>query len=163
MAQEIERKFLVIQDQWRTGAQGKLYRQGYIPTQDKTTVRVRLVGDRGYLTLKGASTGITRLEFEYEIPAADAAALLDQLCQPPLIEKWRYVIPVGQHQWEVDEFLGDNAGLVLAEVELTSETEAFVKPDWAGREVSSDARYYNVNLARHPYRHWAGTDAAGST
>lgn len=154
MAQEIERKFLVTDLSWRDQAEGKLYRQGYIPTQNRSTVRVRVVGDRGYLTLKGVSTGITRLEFEYEIPLADAEHMLATLCVPPLIEKWRYRLTVGDHLWEIDEFLGDNAGLVMAEIELASESESFVLPSWVGQEVSDEPRYYNSNLAKTPYCSW---------
>jgi len=155
MAQEIERKFLVTDFSWRDQAIGRLYRQGYIPTENRTTVRVRVVGDRGYLTIKGITTGIARSEFEYAIPVADANQMLTELCRPPLIEKRRYQITVGNHLWEVDEFLGDNAGLVLAEVELQHETEAFARPSWVGADVSHDPRYYNSNLAQHPYRLWA--------
>jgi adenylate cyclase len=154
MAQEIERKFLVTDFSWRSAATGQLYRQGYLPTRDQTTVRVRIVGDCGYLTLKGPSTGITRLEFEYEIPLADAEMMLAQLCPPPLIEKWRYRLRVGEHVWEIDEFLGDNAGLLMAEVELASETESFERPSWVGQEVSHDPRYYNANLVKRPYTTW---------
>ena len=159
MAQEIERKFLVTDLSWRQRAQGTLYRQGYVPTQNQTTVRVRVVSDRGYLTIKGPTSGVSRQEFEYPIPLADAETLLADLCAPPLIEKWRYRLNVGSHLWEVDEFLGDNAGLILAEVELSSETESFSLPPWAGLEVSEDARYYNANLAKHPYRLWARSGA----
>jgi len=155
MAQEIERKFLVTNLSWRQCAKGTLYRQGYMPTHSATTVRVRVVGDRGYLTIKGPTTGVSRQEFEYDIPLADAETMLADLCQPPLIEKRRYRINVGSHLWEIDEFLGDNAGLVLAEVELDSETEAFDLPSWVGAEVSHDARYYNSNVAKTPYRAWA--------
>ncbi|RZM78773.1 CYTH domain-containing protein [Leptolyngbya iicbica] len=154
MAQEIERKFLVTDVAWRQYAKGTLYRQGYVPTQNGTTVRARVVGDRGYLTIKGPTNGVSRQEFEYHIPLADAETMLADLCQPPLIEKWRYRINVGSHLWEIDEFLGDNAGLVMAEVELESETEIFDLPPWAGAEVSHDARYYNSNLAKTPYRSW---------
>lgn len=154
MAQEIERKFLVTDLSWRQSAEGKLYRQGYLPTRNLTTVRVRVAGDRGYLTIKGPTNGVSRLEFEYDIPLADAEDMLDNLCEPPLVEKRRYRIDVGDHLWEVDEFLGENAGLVLAEVELTSEDESFDLPAWAGEEVSHDARYYNANLAKNPYRTW---------
>ncbi|MEM1310949.1 MAG: CYTH domain-containing protein [Cyanobacteria bacterium P01_H01_bin.153] len=154
MAQEIERKFLVTDVSWKQYARGTLYRQGYIPTQNNTTVRVRIIGDRGYLTIKGPTNGISREEFEYDIPLADAEIMLADLCQLPLIEKWRYRINVGSHLWEIDEFLGDNAGLVLAEVELSSETATFDRPSWAGVEVSQDARYYNSNLAKTPYRTW---------
>lgn len=159
MTQEIERKFLVTDFSWREGANGTLYRQGYIPTQNRTTVRVRIAGEKGYVTLKGPTTGISRLEYEYEVPLADADSMLNQLCVPPLIEKWRYRLTVGGHLWEVDEFLGDNGGLVLAEVELGSEGEAFVRPAWVGQEVSQDARYFNSNLAKHPYRLWADSIA----
>lgn len=154
MAQEIERKFLVKDAAWRQGTEGKLYRQGYIPTNNATTVRVRIAGDRGYLTLKGATSGVSRQEFEYDIPLADAESMLTDLCAPSLIEKKRYRIVVGAHLWEVDEFLGDNAGLVLAEVELESETETVDLPPWIGEEVSHDARYYNASLAKSPYRTW---------
>ncbi|MGF1458692.1 MAG: CYTH domain-containing protein [Leptolyngbyaceae cyanobacterium] len=159
MAQEIERKFLVKDASWRQGAQGVLYRQGYIPTQTHATVRVRVVGDRGYLTIKGPTTGISRQEFEYDIPLADAETLLSSLCEPPLIEKWRYRINVGRHIWEVDEFLGDNAGLILAEVELTAEAEAFDCPPWVGTEVSQDHRYHNSSLAKYPYRKWSSANS----
>ena len=154
MAEEIERKFLVADSSWREQAQGTFYRQGYIPTQNRATVRVRIVGEQGYLTVKGPTAGITRLEFEYAIPLVEADSLLAHLCQPPLIEKWRYQLTMGNHLWEIDEFLGDNAGLVLAEIELASETESFSKPSWLGEEVSQDPRYYNVNLAKHPYCQW---------
>lgn len=158
MAQEIERKFLVTDTSWRRNAERKLYRQGYIPTQDNTTVRVRTIGDRGYLTIKGATIGISRLEFEYEIPLDDANTILSNICQPPLIEKWRYTLQVDTHTWEIDEFLGDNQGLLLAEVELSSTTESFSQPPWIGKEVSEDPRYYNSNIAKRPYRTWSRND-----
>lgn len=154
MPQEIERKFLVIGVDWRELAPGVLYRQGYIPRGNQATVRVRVAGSAAYLTLKGPTVGLTRSEFEYAIPLADAEALLSTLCEPPLIEKIRYHIPHGNHIWEVDEFLGDNGGLVLAEVELTHEGEPVTLPPWVGPEVSQDARYRNANLSRHPYRTW---------
>ncbi|MBW4419213.1 MAG: CYTH domain-containing protein [Myxacorys californica WJT36-NPBG1] len=151
---EIERKFLVSNDDWRTLATGTLYRQGYIPTTDQRTVRVRIAGQQGFLTIKGKTQGISRSEFEYEIPLEDAAQLLDTLCDPPLIEKHRYRIPLDGLVWEVDEFLGENAGLIVAEVELADEAQAIALPSWIGQEVSSDLRYYNSNLAKHPFRHW---------
>jgi CYTH domain-containing protein len=154
MAVEIERKFLVKNNAWRSLGESSLYRQGYLPSQNHTTVRVRTVGDRGYLTIKGKNTGMSRLEFEYEIPLADANELLETLCQNPLIEKYRYRIPWENHLWEVDEFLGDNQGLIVAEVELKQETEAIAIPDWIGQEVTGDRRYYNVNLAKIPYSQW---------
>jgi len=155
MAIEIERKFLVIGDSWRSLAEGQVYRQGYIPTQDKTTVRIRVVGSQGYLTIKGQSTGMTRAEYEYPIPVTDAETILQTLCQPPLIEKIRYCIPIENVIWEVDEFTGENQGLVLAEVELEEEQQTVNLPDWIGVEVTQDARYYNVNLAQYPYKQWA--------
>jgi adenylate cyclase len=154
MAQEIERKFLVVNETWRLGAPGLVLRQGYIPTQDARTVRVRVVGNQGYLTLKGPAVGIVRSEFEYSIPLEDAETILATLCTPPLIEKYRYRIPAGAVVWEVDEFLGANQGLVVAEVELTSPDQAVDLPDWVGREVSHDPRYHNSNLARHPFTQW---------
>ncbi|MBD1914819.1 MULTISPECIES: CYTH domain-containing protein [Cyanophyceae] len=154
MGQEIERKFLVVGDGWRQAAQGELIRQGYIPTQDARTVRVRRVGDRAYLTLKGPAVGLVRPEFEYPIPVADAQTMLATLCQPPLIEKTRYRLPLGNVVWEIDEFLGENQGLIVAEVELTSADQVVNLPDWIGAEVSYDSRYQNSNLARHPFRSW---------
>jgi CYTH domain-containing protein len=154
MAIEIERKFLVIGDSWRSLAEGQVYRQGYIPTQDKTTVRIRVVGSQGYLTIKGQSTGMTRAEYEYPIPVTDAETILQTLCHPPLIEKIRYCIPLENVIWEVDEFTGENQGLILAEVELEEEQQTVTLPDWVGVEVTQDARYYNVNLAQYPYQKW---------
>lgn len=154
MAEEIERKFLVSNDSWRPGASGTLFRQGYLSTDPERTVRVRLEGERGVLTIKGLSRGIRRAEFEYPLPAAEAAVLLDTLCLQPLIEKTRYRVEHAGHIWEIDEFAGDNTGLVLAEVELTSEDEAVELPLWVGAEVSTDPRYFNANLIRHPFRRW---------
>jgi adenylate cyclase len=154
VGQEIERKFLVVGDGWRQGAQGIALCQGYIPTQDARTVRVRRVGDRAYLTLKGPAVGLVRSEFEYPIPVEDAQAILTTLCQPPLIEKTRYRLPQGDIVWDIDEFAGDNQGLILAEVELTHPDQAVALPDWIGPEVSHDPRYYNANLARHPFTTW---------
>jgi CYTH domain-containing protein len=154
MAREIERKFLVTNTDWKIGAVGEPYRQGYLSTEKTRVVRVRTAGRRGYLTIKGLTTGISRVEFEYEIPADDAAEMLDDLCVPPLIEKTRYRVRFGGLTWEIDEFHGDNAGLVVAEVELTSPTQAVDLPPWVGREVSDDPRYFNVNLVQHPFTTW---------
>ena len=153
MGQEIERKFLVIGDAWRT-SDGKLIRQGYLHIGINGTVRVRTKGQRAYLTIKGGKIGITRLEFEYEIPIDDANEMLDKLCQEQLIEKIRHEFNVGGFTWEIDEFLGENAGLVVAEIELENEDQEFPKPDWLGREVSDDARYLNANLVKNPYCEW---------
>jgi adenylate cyclase len=154
MGQEIERKFLVVNDSWRTAAQGEMISQGYIPTQDARTVRVRRVGDRAYLTLKGPAVGLVRPEFEYAIPLDDAQLILTTLCEPPLIEKTRYRLPLGGVVWEIDDFHGQNQGLIIAEVELTSPDQVVHLPDWVGTEVTHDLRYQNANLARHPFTTW---------
>lgn len=153
---EIERKFLVTRDDWPR-ENGARYRQGYLNSDKARSVRVRVGKGKGYLTIKGETRGATRQEFEYEIPVAEADALLDGLCERPLIEKVRYEVVYGGLTWEVDEFYGDNEGLVIAEVELTSEEQMFEKPDWVGQEVTGDARYYNVNLAKWPYKAWGGS------
>lgn len=155
MPTEIERKFLVKSEEWRTLGTGTIYRQGYIATKKGTTVRVRLAGNQGYITIKGASKGISRAEYEYSIPAEDAQEMLDNLCEPPLIEKTRYKIEIAGLIWEVDEFAGKNQGLIVAEVELTDANQTIEIPDWIGQEVSDDARYYNANLAQHPYSEWS--------
>ena len=154
MAKEIERKFLVKEEAWKALAKGTSYRQGYLNSIKERTVRVRTIADKGYLTVKGISTGATRSEYEYEIPAADADAMLTDLCEKPLIEKNRYKIHIGNHVWEIDEFFGENRGLVVAEVELTSENQAFQKPKWIGEEVTGDPRYFNSNLIKHPFTKW---------
>ncbi|OLP19298.1 adenylate cyclase [Leptolyngbya sp. 'hensonii'] len=154
MAIEIERKFLVNGEAWRSLGQGTPYRQGYIATVNGTTVRVRIAGTQGYITLKGFKTVLARSEFEYPIPLEDAATLLEQFCDRPLIEKVRYRIPIGDLVWEVDEFTGENQGLIVAEVELQDEQQAIELPDWVGAEVSHDPRYLNANLVRHPYSRW---------
>ncbi len=155
MAKEIERKFLVVSDRWKASAAGQRYCQGYIATAKVgQSVRVRLVGDRGFLTVKGPVEGLTRAEYEYEIPQRDAAEMLKTLCDRPLIEKTRYRLPIGEVVWEIDEFAGENAGLTVAEVELTSEHQAFERPDWLGEEVSGQAKYYNASLVKYPYSQW---------
>ncbi len=154
MAQEIERKFLVTGDAWRKLAKGTVYRQGYLSTVKERTVRVRTVGDKGYLTVKGLSVGAKRAEFDYEIPVTDADVMLDELCEQPLIEKTRYNIPFDGLIWEVDEFASDNEGLIVAEVELSDEDQEIRLPDWIGEEVTDDLRYFNANLIAHPYKSW---------
>jgi CYTH domain-containing protein len=153
MAIEIERKFLVTGDAWKAAA-GVLYRQGYLSTEKARTVRVRIAGDRGFITIKGPASGIVRPEFEYEIPPDDSAAMLDTLCIRPLIEKRRYTIEHKGLSWEVDEFFGENQGLVVAEVELASADQAIELPDWVGAEVTGDARYFNSSLIAHPFTRW---------
>ena len=152
MPKEIERKFLVKNDSWRD-ARGIRYRQGYLSRVKERTVRVRTVEDRGYLTIKGIAVGATRLEFEYEIPREDADTLLG-MCEQPLIEKNRYKIEHKGLVWEVDEFFGDNQGLIIAELELESENQQFSTPDWVGKEVTGDSRYFNANLIKNPFTAW---------
>lgn len=157
MAIEIERKFLLQSDAWRQAiSRSTPYRQGYIATAANRTcsVRVRIAGDQATLTLKSATLALQRQEYEYAIPLSDAQEMLDTLVQAPQIEKIRHLVPHQGHTWEIDEFQGDNAGLIVAEIELTSPTEPFARPDWLGLEVSCDSRYYNVNLAQHPYQTW---------
>lgn len=153
MGSEIERKFLVRGSGWKQGAIGQPYRQGYLSTDPLRTVRVRIAGKQAYLTIKGQSQGITRPEFEYAIPPADALQLL-AMCLWPLIEKTRYRVEHGTHVWEIDEFAGENSGLVVAEVELQSPHEAIELPDWVGEEVSDDPRYLNANLVKKPFSRW---------
>jgi len=152
MAIEIERKFLVVNEDWRS-APATYFSQGYLNRDKTRTVRIRVAGDVGFLTIKGKSEGASRAEFEYEIPLVDAKQLLT-LCDGPLIEKYRRKISYQGLVWEVDEFLGDNLGLVVAEVELESEDQPFAKPDWIGEEVTPDARYYNSNLSVMPFNSW---------
>jgi CYTH domain-containing protein len=154
MAKEIERKFLVKGSDWKKLAKGTRYRQGYLNSAKERTVRVRTIDDKGYLTVKGITTGATRSEYEYEIPASEADAMLTELCEKPLIEKSRHKIKAGAHTWEIDEFFGDNRGLVVAEVELASEGQSFQKPEWIGEEVTGDPRYFNSNLIKHPFTKW---------
>lgn len=154
MAKEIERKFLVKGDAWRKLATGTHYRQGYLSTVKERTVRVRTIADKGFLTIKGISVGATRAEFEYVIPVEEANAMLDHLCERPLIEKVRYKINYDNHTWEVDEFEGENQGLIFAEIELKDENEAFQIPQWIGEEVTGDPRYFNSNLIKNPFTKW---------
>lgn len=155
MPLEIERKFLVHTALWRADpARASRYRQGYLCGAPDVVVRVRTADSAAFLTVKGATQGITRLEFEYPIPIADANEMLDALCGGAIIEKTRYRVPFGGRTWEVDVFAGENAGLVLAEVELPSADAVVELPPWAGVEVSDDSRYYNASLARHPFMHW---------
>ena len=152
MAKEIERKFLVAEGSWRN-AEGTQYRQGYLNSVKERIVRVRTINDEGYLTIKGLTVGATRREFEYEIPRRDADLLLD-MCEKPLIEKIRFKVEEGGFVWEIDEFYGENQGLIVAEVELESEDQDFPKPDWVLEEVTGDPRYFNSNLIRNPFRMW---------
>ncbi|WP_297610983.1 CYTH domain-containing protein [uncultured Sutterella sp.] len=154
MAKEIERKFLVTGDAWRKLAPGVSYRQGYLNSSKERSVRIRTMGDKAVLTVKGPTRVVTRLEFEYAIPYDDCVAMLENLAEKPIIEKIRYKIPMGAFTWEVDEFLGVNEGLIVAEIELPDEQTPFEKPEWVGKEVSDDPRYFNSNLVRHPFSTW---------
>ncbi|MEM1202410.1 MAG: CYTH domain-containing protein [Acidobacteriota bacterium] len=155
MGIEIERKFLVAGDDWRAVAgDGVPYRQGYLATEPERNVRVRLEGERAKLNLKSKAKGLSRAEFEYEIPRDEAEQILDGLCLRPLIEKTRYKVHRGGLVWEIDEFFGDNAGLVVAEVELESEDQEVDLPPWVGEEVSHDHRYKNANLVSRPFSTW---------
>lgn len=154
MGTEIEKKFLLANDDWRELGSGNPYCQGYLNRERGLTVRVRIVNDRGVLTIKGPSDGASRLEYEYEIPVDEAREMLDKFCHKPLIEKTRYKIEYAGFTWEVDEFKGDNEGLVFAEIELDEEGQDFEKPPWIGKEVTGDSRYYNANLVHNPYSIW---------
>lgn len=154
MAKEIERKYLVKGTAWQTLAKETVYRQGYLSTVQERTVRVRTIEDKGYLTIKGISVGATRTEYEYQIPVEDANAMLDELCERPIIEKKRYVLEYEGLIWEIDEFAGVNRGLIIAEVELSDENQKIVLPNWVGEEVTGDPKYFNSNLIKHPYTEW---------
>jgi adenylate cyclase len=155
MGLEIERKFLVVNDSWKMSVESESRLiQGYLSTEKNATIRVRVKGDRAYLTIKGATTGIKRSEYEYEIPVKDAEEMLQNNSLGAVISKQRYKVRCGEHVWDLDLFHGDNEGLVMAEVELSTEDEQFELPDWAGMEVSDDVRYYNANLVENPYRRW---------
>lgn len=154
MGVEIERKFLLRDDRWKSLGQGVLLRQGYLSSHPERVVRVRIEGASAMMTIKGRSSGARRGEWEYPIPLEDAQIFLDSLCEKPVIEKYRYRIVFDGMVWEVDEFLGENAGLVVAEIELTSEDQLFNRPEWIGNEVTDDARYFNANLLRQPFSSW---------
>jgi adenylate cyclase len=158
MGQEIERKYLPISDEWKKlRGQGTRYRQGYLSLEPERNVRVRWSDTKAYLTVKGKSNGPARAEFEYEIPPDDADRMLRELCIKPLIEKTRYIVWDGKIKWEVDEFAGENQGLIIAEVE-TKDDLPIQKPRWIGGEVTDDSRYFNYNLVRHPYATWGGRE-----
>ncbi|MBF0187349.1 MAG: CYTH domain-containing protein [Magnetococcales bacterium] len=154
MGKEIERRFLAKGDAWRSLAEGVSFRQGFLSTVKERVVRVRVAGGKGTLTVKGITTGYSKAEFEYEIPREEAERMLDELCERPLIEKQRFRIDHAGLTWEVDAFEGENAGLVIAEVELESEDQAVELPEWIDREISDDPRYFNSNLVQAPYSTW---------
>ena len=154
MATEIERKFLVKDLSFKKQSNGILIKQGYLPTDSTIAVRVRVVENRAYLTIKGQGTGIGQAEYEYEIPVSDADELLNNMCIKPVIEKYRYKYEYKGFTWEIDEFLNENEGLVVAEIELNDVEEDFPVPDFIGEEVTFDYRYRNSYLAKHPYKSW---------
>ena len=156
MGIEIERKFLVSNEAWRAAASRRVrMRQGYLTREGPNSVRVRIAGDEARLNMKSAEIGTTRLEFDWPVPLADAEQILDRLCHRPLIEKVRHFVVVAAHTWEVDEFEGANAGLIVAELELSAADEDFERPAWVGREVTQERRYYNQALVERPYSTWA--------
>jgi adenylate cyclase len=155
MATEIEHKFLLRDDRWRSQVERSArLRQGYLISDARCSVRVRVAESQGFLNIKSGTLGIQRSEYEYPIPLAEAEEILDTLCAKPLLEKTRHYLKFDQHLWEIDEFSGENAGLIVAEVELSRIDEPFARPDWLGKDVSYDIRYYNSQLARHPYQTW---------
>jgi adenylate cyclase len=154
MGIEIEKKYLVKNDSWRLLAEGIKYKQGYLNMDKERTVRVRTIQGKGFLAVKGITKEGTKREFEYQIPLADAETLLDEFCEKSFIEKNRYKIPFGGVVWEVDEFFGENEGLIVAEVELDDKAQVFDKPVWIGAEVTGDPRYFNSNLIKDPYSKW---------
>ncbi|QDQ26952.1 CYTH domain-containing protein [Chitinimonas arctica] len=157
MAKEIERRFHLKNEQWRDLVQGEWLKQGYLSVEPARTVRVRVKGDQAWLTLKSHISAVSRHEFEYPIPLADAETILAAMC-PMLVEKKRYRIQLGPHLWEIDEFFGQNEGLLLAEVELSDEAEAYTAPAWLGEEVTHDPRYTNSYLSQHPWPNWGRDD-----
>ena len=156
MAIEIEHKFLLQDESWRDQIQSQCeYRQGYLISGGKSSVRVRVAGEKAYLNIKSRTLGTSRSEYEYAIPLDDAEQILAGLIEGPLIEKTRYLVPHEGNIWEIDQFHGDNVGLIVAEIELQAEGEVFVRPPWIGEEVSDDERYYNAALVKNPYKNWA--------
>jgi CYTH domain-containing protein len=155
MGLEIERKFLLRSDAWRTQARSRvLMRQGYLSSGSRCSIRARIAGEQAWLNMKAKRSGMTRLEYEYAIPVSEANEILEELCDGPVVEKYRHEVAIGAYVWEIDEFLRENAGLIVAEIELGSEAESFDRPEWLGDEVTSDERYYNFNLAKHPFKLW---------
>jgi adenylate cyclase len=155
MATEIERKFLITNDSWRKDAeQGIQMIQGYMGSNEKSSIRIRVNGDSANLNIKSKTIGVQRSEYDYPIPLDEAKEILESLCDKPFIEKTRFHVMHDGHKWEVDEFFGDNKGLIVAELELDSVDERFTQPDWLGKEVSDDPRYYNICLVTHPYKDW---------
>ena len=155
MALEIEHKFLLKNNDWKKNiTKSSRYKQGYLISDNKKSIRIRTSNDKAWLNIKSATIGTHRHEYEYEIPFSEGEEILNTLCEKPLIEKTRHLVPYNQHTWEIDVFTGDNEGLVVAEIELTYVDEPFSKPAWIDKEVSDDLRYYNNQLCKHPYKNW---------
>ena len=159
MATEIERKFLLVSDEWRALVRhSESFRQGYLNNSKRASVRVRIADGQATLNIKGMTIGVQRPEYEYDLPLQDASELLEQLCERPLIEKTRHFVEFGGKTWEIDEFHGDNQGLIVAEVELDAADETITLPTWAGKDVSHLPRYYNVSLTQHPFSQWSAEE-----
>lgn len=154
MANETERKFLVRNQEFKSLGKKHYIHQGFLSTDKERVVRIRILDENAFITVKGKNAGATRAEFEYDIPLDDARFMLENLCLKPTIEKYRYNVSYEGFTWEVDDFLGENAGLMVAEIELESADQEFLRPDWIGEEVTDDPRYYNANLVKNPYRNW---------
>ncbi len=155
MPLEIEHKFLLKNDAWKTlASHSSKYRQGYLISDSKRSIRVRISEDKAWLNIKSATIGSCRQEYEYEIPITEGFEIINTLCEKPIIEKTRYFVPILQHTWEIDVFSGDNEGLIVAEIELSESNETFSIPEWVGKEVTLDRRYYNNNLCKNPYTFW---------
>jgi adenylate cyclase len=160
MALEIEHKFLLATDAWRRAVrQRRLLRQAYLANTTRCSIRVRVADSEAWLSVKAMTPGVSRAEYEVAIAVDDATAMMQDLREGAIVEKWRHIVPHEGHEWEIDEFLGDNAGLVIAEIELESEDEVFVRPQWLGGEVTHDPRYYNFRLASHPFNRWAAPES----
>ena len=152
---EIERKFLLANNNWREAVKTSFrIRQGYMGEIGKASIRIRIQGEQANINVKSATLSMRRMEYEYAIPLNEAQEMLEQLCEHPQVNKTRYIVEQGKHKWEIDEFYGENEGLLVAEIELSDEAEVFEKPEWIGKEVTEDPRYYNVNLIKHPFKDW---------
>ncbi|MBM9519234.1 CYTH domain-containing protein [Desulforhopalus vacuolatus] len=161
MGYEIEKKFLLRDDSWQELGQGHRFRQGYLSSSEEGTVRIRTSRNVGWITVKGPTVNGVRREYEYEIPVTDALQMLKELCIPPIIEKTRYIFTVDNFVWEVDSFLGENEGLVVAEIELDSPDQPFPRPAWLGKEVTDRPRYYNASLVHYPFSEWTAEEKDG--
>lgn len=154
MGIEIERKYLIKSNEWKSLGDKKFYQQGYLLSDKNRTIRIRTIEEKGFITIKGSAKGISRNEFEYEIPVEEARVILETLCEKPFIKKYRTKIQLNNLIWEVDEFIDENNGLVIAEVELQNENQKIVIPNWVGKEVTGNIKYYNAMLIKNPFTKW---------